>query len=723
MQEDIDYGLHQRVEAQQEIASLKISQLQLQGDLEISRGETLVAIREQHALHDKITDFENRLDWAENNLGQATGHLVETMDALGLFVLQQSHLEQLEKDFQSQKQTVEAKGQEIESLRKEIEQLQARSAQLAEQVRGKEQLREENNVLGERLRVAQQEAQVIPDLKTELEEKKTQVGDLESALAASQQDAREKKQLASEIVVLTKRLKELENKNLVIPELQKRQQQKNTKITELEDRVQVLQGVQQENDKLSEENAAINKQLRDLQKENATLADVKIELQHKSTELVELEAALSDAQEEAARVTGLLKTNTSLKENVVSLNSDLEQLNEECAQIGPLKETVNAQHDELAELQRQLSSPKARTEDLAKLQEELQRKEDERATMQQQILNLEGALLNANLDKVVTPPQQPRRLADRSGTTNVSPNSQLRHSHPDASREVGLSNAETLVSSAQTSVIPDTQLEVPDSVPIEQDSLVLQSQSQDDIESDSPPSSDDEDDALEDENEDVIANSQPYSRGQGYVSPSMSSARIAAHIQAPSERPSSSYSSMGDQMLLDEVSQDDARSAGATVPITATPGFLMPGNMLGSMQMPSPKRLRSGLQVGQNAATPEPSTQQGRNRASTPAIRREQYQPNSAAKRRMEPDAENDASQETTKKLKRRPANMEVRALQPRTPTQTAGQTPSRGSGSWRKSSTVVGTNAPAPGKSQRSSKSARKGSKQDVYTSRFADA
>jgi hypothetical protein len=342
--------------------------------------------------------------------------------------------------------------------------------------------------------------------------------------------------------------------------------------------------------------------------------------------------------------------------------------------------------------------------------------------MQQQILNLEGALSNAKLDKEANQPQQPRKFADRTQRTNLSQQGQPRHSHPHLSSNGPLpGNGDTLVSSAGTAIVPETQPEVPESL---QDNLISHPH-EDEDESESELStlpSDDEDDTLEDEIQQDFAKTQRYARGQGYISPTKDLSGVP-RSQQPSERPpSSSYGSQSDQMLLDQVSQGDPLGADDTASGSTGANPVFPWNHLASPQGLSQRRLRSGSQGPSrvHSALPGPDSQHEHKRASTPGVRREQYQPNSAAKRRMEPENEDYASQENPKRLKRRPANLEVRAPQDRTPKQ-AEQTPSRGPGSWRKSSTIVGTNAPAPGKSQRSAKPARKGSQRDRFATRFA--
>ncbi|KAJ9614179.1 hypothetical protein H2200_002315 [Cladophialophora chaetospira] len=714
LQAEIKVGHEQRAKDHGEIESLNAIRLQLHQDLEASRGETTIAIKEQDALQDEIADLERRLDWTKDTLEQAACHLREITNELKVFKEQQPAIEQLKEDFLSQKREVEAKSQEVQVLQKEAEKQELRRAQLEEEARESDRLKEENNALKTQLQTAQETGLLVSELQNELEQEKTEVGELRTALAASRQEAREKDQMAQDLATTTKRLKELEKQSSVIPEQQKRLQQKDATIAELKAALQISQQKAQEKDKLTGQITAVRKQLEELQKDSQALAYVQTNLQEKNTEVAELKAALSPAREELSKIDSLQKTNNSLKENLVSLSSDLEQLNEECAELRPLKEAVKAKDDELAELQKQLGSANGQLAELAELREELQRKEDELAAMQQQVLSLEGALSNAKLDQETRQPPPQRRVADRSGRTNVSPNAHIEHPHPGVGRDdIGLSHADTLVSSTHTTVVPETQPEIPDSVPVDHDSLIpLPDQQAENSESElSAIPSEDEDDLFEDDIDGDINHSQAYSRGQGHVSPMMRAVERLSDNQGP--LPSSPYSSQGEQMLLDQVSQGHPGE-----PAGAIRGIVTPRNGTGSTQLPSPLRLRSGSQLRRNAGTPEPSTL-GRNRASTPAIRREQHQPNSAAKRRIDPAADDTASQENTKKLKRRPENLGVRSAQPRNLAQSSEQTPAHGPASWRKS--VVGTNAPTPGKSQRTPKAGRKGSRQDKYASRFA--
>ena len=725
-----------------------------------------------------IADLEERLCRAgedSRNLDEALGQLQAVTDEIETLKQQQPLIEQLQQEVQSQQEDIEAKSQEIENLSRETEKQQAKCSKLEEQTREnnkfakenatlskqlqketlfkadlenklkqetskvaglesavaaaqkqaqqKDQLVEENANLNKQLKELDAQVSVVPSLQKSLQRRDGRISELESSIAASQRQAQEKEKLVEENFTIKKQLKELEARVTLMPALQKSVQQRDSRVGELEAALAASLRQVQEKDKLAEDNTNLQKEVAELQKENSALDDARTELQQKKAKVMELDSALVTAQEQAAMVDDLQRTNSSLKENVITLNSDLAQLTEERAQLGPLKDTIRAQEDEIAELQKQLVSLHGQAEELDKLKEELRRKEEELLDLQQQIIHLEGEVSNAKLDKEANETRLQRRAADQTPRTNMLAQHRDPHlalSHNDSF----LSNGDTLHSSARTAIVPETQPQVAEAL---QDDLIPELDEQlDEQEDDSgseltPLPSDEEDEDLEDGTQHGLARPRRSVHDQGHYPTTKDVDRSGGCHQRAERPPSSSYGSQSDQMLLDQVSQGDARGMN-NVASTAT-NALFPWSRLASTQESSPRRLRSGSQGP--ARVPStllgPDSQPQRIRASTPSIRREPHLPNSAAKRRMEPENEDDVSQENPKKLKRRPANLDVRAPQIRTPKQASDQALSRRPTSWRKSSTVVGTNAPAPGKSQRSSKPARKGSKRDKFAARFA--
>ena len=145
---------------------------------------------------------------------------------------------------------------------------------------------------------------------------------------------------------------------------------------------------------------------------------------------------------------------------------------------------------------------------------------------------------------------------------------------------------------------------------------------------------------------------------------------------------------------------------------------------------PSPRRLRSAKQPRERKDTPishdsQAELSQG---ATTPMPNsRERHLPNSAAKRRGELEEEVPDSQ-AQKRLKRNPANLEVRRTNKHTSTPWAGETSDVESSRARSDipigvhigGSIVGTNAPTPGRGQKAVKLVRRGSKQERWSTRF---
>ncbi|ETI19584.1 hypothetical protein G647_09418 [Cladophialophora carrionii CBS 160.54] len=595
------------------------------------------------------------------------------------------------------------------------------------------------------------EASVVPDLQNELAQKKTE---LELAFAASQRDAQDKDKLAAEKAALLNRLKELAKKNAVIPALERSQQQSHSKITELESTLKASRAHAQKNERLAKEKAAVESQLTELRKENSALTEVRMNLQQTTSKVDELQ-----------------NINTSLEENLASLKSDLDEKNKKCSQIGPLKDSIKAKDDELAELRKQLASSKKWTSEVERPRDDRERTEGELAAIQQQIRNLEGALSNAKLDLRAKQAEAQSQGGHRSATTRLLPDSQLGRSRLDLSRD-GVTRP--LALSAGTATVSETQSGVPESVPVGAGGRLLfaDRQVQDgDWALNSLPDAY-EDDALEADIQPRLACTELHNRGQGHPLV-VERVRRAADGQGSLVRvPSSSYSSQGEQMLLDQVGQVDAGAADNVATGTAPNGadvwrYLSPEQAAGL------ERLRNIVRGRWPPVTPKRSIEDVLNRPFQPTFGREQHRSNPAVKRRLEPEVEKNEVQENTRRLKRGTANLEITMPQPRHPirvvppldaptsnapisnahtlnvpmlnvstlnvstlnaptlnaprstaptftTLPAEPTVSRGLGRYANRNTIVGTYAPAPGKIFGSQKPPRKGSRADKFHRRF---
>ncbi|OQV08369.1 hypothetical protein CLAIMM_12656 [Cladophialophora immunda] len=492
-------------------------------------------------------------------------------------------------------------------------------------------------------------------------------------------------------------------------------------------------------DRLAKEYASLQNDMENLRGQLSEQEALEKRLQQKITEIAVLESALAAAQIQATRLNEVETENSSLKEDVDSLTADLGRLNEQCTQIAPLQGTIREKDSQITELQKDLALFNDLTEQLKNLRAEVQENEKQQASMQQEILSLEAVISNAKLDgDEANHNQRQRRVADRSGNAKDRYHNQLpltrQHSNgggvqflnvdsPLRSNPPGPTNS-------PIAVVPETQIEIHESPPIDPDSFVLSAdQGQEDSRSELAPIPNDDGEADLDEviNHALNLITSRHDRSQIEVW-SKGTSSIRRSQGAVEQPPSSSYGSQSDQMLLDQVSQDEDQGPNDFDSTETGPTFVVPGSKVRPKQGPSPRRLRSELR-GRNrrfTASPDTSAEFEGNRASTPAIMRERYQPNSAAKRRMEPENDEDKiPPENPKRLKRTTANLEARKPPPASPKQRVDKSSSRGAISFRKSSngrgsSIVGTNAPGPGKSQRSAKPARKGSRQDKYATRF---
>ncbi|OAP55966.1 hypothetical protein AYL99_10118 [Fonsecaea erecta] len=616
---DIDYEIQRRLEIEDELAMSKALELQTRRQLTLSREETTTATRLHRDMQSQIGVLKQtltRTDDKARKLEETLKSLEETTAELEHLRKQQATLQRFKEESVSQSQEIRDKSAEIQTLEKQIKDLRNTSADLEEEVRGK--------------------------------------------------------------------------------------------------------------DRLAEENANIHNDLKNLREQ----------LQQKTIETALLESALAAAQVRTAQLGDLKREKSSLKEAVESLTTALEQSNEQCAQISPLQDTVAQKDHQITELQKDLAIFRGQAEELKNLRAELQEKEERQADLQQQILGLEGAVSNAQLDgDEVNHNIQQRRVADRSGNAMNSHNNELPGTRPyfnggDVHSPLNLSPANPTTGAIY--IVQETQLEVQESQLVGPDSLILSvDQGQESSGSElSPIPSDDGEANLDDliNHGPIGLNTRRHNGRETHVWPNESSS--IRHRQPTSEQPPSSpYGSQSDQMLLDQVSQTESQEPDDSDSTKTDPTFAMPVNRTGMRQGPGPRRLRSEHRgpSGRSIASPDPGAESLSNRPSTPAIMRERHRPNSTAKRRSEP--ENDAdrvSPKNPKRLKRTAANLEAKKSQPAMPKSENGEkSSSRGAATFSKSgggrgNSVVGTNAPGPGKIQRSTKPARKGSRRDKYTTRF---
>ena len=149
--------------------------------------------------------------------------------------------------------------------------------------------------------------------------------------------------------------------------------------------------------------------------------------------------------------------------------------------------------------------------------------------------------------------------------------------------------------------------------------------------------------------------------------------------------------------------------------------YEMPETIDPAVLEPSPRRLRDGTQLGLRL-TPLPEPSANPRNLTTPARVQERHQPNSAAKRSAqdEPERPHESTNGKKQRLKRKPENLDLPpAIRSSLPGRPGSQASSSGPAA-RKGGSVVGTSAPTPGKSRRSTKSISKNTRTNKYAARF---
>ncbi|OAL35434.1 hypothetical protein AYO20_05284 [Fonsecaea nubica] len=679
------------------------------------------AMAEHNCLRAELIAAERTLSELQQQNEEQNIELMNTNARLSS--LQRDHDHEIQRSLEIDDEMARTKAQDLQ-LRRDLEQSREDTVTA---VTAQQQLRIQIGELEHRLTGADD---TVRQLKETLKSLHEATAELESLRKQQSSLEHLKEESASQI-------QQIANKSKDIEILQKQLQSLRDRSTDLEEQAR-------EKDRFAEENIGLYNDLKDLRAQISENKDLQEKLVQKITKIAVLELALAAAQIQVAQLGELEREKSSLKETIKALTTDLERSKEQCAQIALLQETVTQRHSQITELRKDLASFSNQADELKVLRAEAQEKGERLAAMQQQILTLEGAVSDATLDGNEAEPSQPqRRVADRSGGAKDSHHNQSPHAHPrsnggDVQYPFGnsalpLSQSDLVTAAIQ--IVPETQLEVQQSLPVNSDSFILSaSQGQEDSSaSDLTPVPSDHGEADLDDvvNQGFGRSMRQYNRGETQVWPRGSSG-INRHEESAERPPSSSYGSLSEQMLLDQVSESGSQGPDSVDTVQIQPTFAMPGNRVMAKQGPSPRRLRSELRdySHRSTASPGPSVEFQGNRASTPVItrERERYRPNSAAKRRVEP--ENDEVKlptENPKRLKRTAANLEARKLQPTTPKQRVEKSSSRGAVSFRKSSggggnssSIVGTNAPGPGKSKRLNRPARKGSRQDKYATRF---
>ncbi|KAK5034736.1 hypothetical protein LTR13_006393 [Exophiala sideris] len=521
-------------------------------------------------------------------------------------------------------------------------------------------------------------------------------------------------------------------------------------ISEMQETTANLENNARNNEHLAKENLVLGEKIAQLQGQILDQAgQLENAVQYLRNEKEALSTAHAATRKKAAESDALQLKNEELTESIRSMRADLQQARHECGRLPLLNQAITDLGNSIATVQEQLKTAMMEAEENAREKDvELRRKieqitllEVEKASLQQELLVCEGELANAKLDKEAQARPQ-RRVADRSGkrvpvakeptysgsTDNVEGVEFVRD---DVDSDV---ERPTPRSTGNFAVVPETQFDQRAGAHTEEnDSLADEALLNDG--STSELSSVPEDLVQEDNQPKEML---PKHQGKGSQKHNN---QMQLKHHAMDRAPSSSYSSQGEQMLLDQLSQNDSGLVPSlsTLPSTipsrqdsdnedvvgeSNRTNVMPWNRADLNNARSRMRLRSESHFRGRQSTPFPEQAANPllNQDITPAPARERYQPNSAAKRTLDHDDISRESQDTSKRLKRNHTNLEVKGRRdPSAKSPTDGQISPRVTSGFRKGGSMDGTNASATGKSHRATKPARKSSRQGKYAARFA--
>lgn len=522
-----------------------------------------------------------------------------------------------------------------------------------------------------------------------------------------------------------------------------------------------------EKEVLAELNVCLEKEAHGLKQKLAGLQPMKGQLEKQHTQLEESRSALDLARKDLCRMQELEGNNKTLSEKLNAVSFELITANEKNQTITALEannktlgEKLNAVSFELVTANTKIQALTALEELLAQKEETIRRSEAELEThasvsaeliktkedvevKQIELSRLEARILTLEKEQAPGFPHQPLRRAANRSTESTHP---LRnHSLPDLQFNndetapvqetvlLGVDSSIPLTGSlnmaSTPSVIPNTQVVIQQRLQEIPNSFQSQLQILETLglpeSGDTSSLTDIADPFSEDEfGENEVVTYLEEHGGSQQPSHDVTTPGVPAGPPQPvvERPPSSSYGSLNEHMLLDFSLNGETQPGptGRKDKHNSEPQHVehLHQGKTSKRTGPTSGRLRSEDQPQRDPSTDSPERRPGNlgDRESTPLAAREKHQPNSAAKRKIEQSEH----QQSSKQLKRTPANLEVSI--PRTSqgnSQRGEKSPPRRVITFRRSS-VVGTNAPAPDKSQKTSKSARRGSRQERYSSRF---
>lgn len=482
---------------------------------------------------------------------------------------------------------------------------------------------------------------------------------------------------------------------------------------------------------LAESKVHLEKEMHDLKRKLTGLQTTSERLESRNAELELSQSVLDQAQKDLRRMREVEESNKTLSQKFDMVSLELVTVNEKNEKLAAIEKLLSQKEETITRIEAELKSQASVFGELVKTKQELTSKDNDLSRLEERILTLETERAT------LAPPRPVRRAANRS-TESAHPlqsfyRSELHHhgDEMDPIQATGLVDADTSIPPAGSfnitssqSVIADTQPEIPETLqdlphpfdsPLHNFELLDLQETGDTSSLTDIADPFDADELLENEGNTCLEEAEttlvtPHKLPAGPL------------LSAAERPPSSSYGSMNERMLLDFGLNGGTQSRPTSRNNRASHESEHAEHLLQSQHSKktgaSSRRLRSESHTQQkpSADSPKRPTENLNDRESTPSMSREKHRPNSAVKRKME---QSEASQ-SSKQLKRTPANLEISVPRHSQSTKQKGEkSPPKKIVTFRRSS-VVGTNAPAPGKAQKTSNPPRKGSRQERYSNRF---
>lgn len=492
-----------------------------------------------------------------------------------------------------------------------------------------------------------------------------------------------------------------------------------------------------------EEGEALQSVIEDLKADSQAKQDLQREVSLKETEICQLERMLRDSQERLEMVAELEHNNNRLRAAESALIDELKIARELSRHSEELAEVVNTRDAMIEKLEKEAAEWPTMQMEFSRLKEDVHRKDQQITLLQNQIRTQEhqAASVISNEAIPTAHPIRPfKRAADRSGQI-IGPK-HIQRLNPFSFDEEDPIQATGLINE----VFPD-QSQADLGEPPSTFSIITETQPEfQETFEEMPPKSNPQENTVEplelvdiggvsplteidDELIDAIMNPvttftevSPTPPETHQPNPKM----LLVGDQAVKHRPtSSSYGSI-DQMLLDHGTQSDTTDKPR---LNQSDSYHLLDSAIGdarsrekSKKDPSPRRLRSSHPAKKAEMTgADAGFEIEIDRGSTPPRPRERPQPNSAVKRQADHQEGAVTTDQPSKRLKRTSANVEVSAASnPQINAKPGKKSPKRTVLTFRRTS-IVGTNAPAPDKTPKGVKAAKKGSRQDKYSARFS--